>query len=432
MKQNLITDIINKMRPVVIKNKFTTVEEYKRNNPIEQGKDITEEYNGVPVVIENKNFNNGFILSSMDTDIQHFIEEKLTCRCNRKDNAPSYIVMTHNSKNFEKVYQTLEENGYKIYNYRYWENDKNIKNNQDYSPFEWFDDKYYRYDIEGFIKSLLPYMCEEESKRYEESLGNYIVTNASHLLKSIMLYVNYSNNRSLSEVMRFLNNMKEYEEIVKEVEMPGKTKEENNMPYHYLQPYLSAGLAQPEIVDLLKDVLTPVISAADENLKENSFDFSKLEKKCVIFIDKSADMNEWLSTEILMSFVGRLSKYGEVSKRHIKFLYDISDCEYAEDLDRILSLSRTHNISFDIIRRNMKLITSVPDDEKRMYDKIFPFIRTFVYMGAEEQDRKQAESIMQEFNQESKENIQLDDIPAEHCLVLIRGKNPILADKMQK
>ena len=143
-------------------------------------------------------------------------------------------------------------------------------------------------------------------------------------------------------------------------------------------------------------------------------------------------MNEWLSTEILMSFVGRLSKYGEVSKRHIKFLYDISDCEYAEDLDRILSLSRTHNISFDIIRRNMKLITSVPDDEKRMYDKIFPFIRTFVYMGAEEQDRKQAESIMQEFNQESKENIQLDDIPAEHCLVLIRGKNPILADKMQK
>lgn len=53
-------------------------------------------------------------------------------------------------------------------------------------------------------------------------------------------------------------------------------------------------------------------------------------------------------------------------------------------------------------------------------------------MGAEEQDRKQAESIMQEFNQESKENIQLDDIPAEHCLVLIRGKNPILADKMQK
>ena len=78
MKQNLITDIINKMRPVVIKNKFTTVEEYKRNNPIEQGKEITEEYNGVPVVIENKNFNNGFILSSMDTDIQHFIEEKLT------------------------------------------------------------------------------------------------------------------------------------------------------------------------------------------------------------------------------------------------------------------------------------------------------------------------------------------------------------------
>ena len=114
MKQNLITDIINKMRPAVIKNKFTTVEEYKRNNLIEQGMDITEEYNGVPVVIENKNFNNGFILSSMDTDIQHFIEEKLTCRCNRKDNAPSYIVMTHNSKNFEKVYQTLEENGYKI------------------------------------------------------------------------------------------------------------------------------------------------------------------------------------------------------------------------------------------------------------------------------------------------------------------------------
>lgn len=142
MKQNLITDIINKMRPAVIKNKFTTVEEYKRNNLIEQGMDITEEYNGVPVVIENKNFNNGFILSSMDTDIQHFIEENLTCRCNRKDNAPSYIVMTHNSKNFEKVYQTLEENGYKIYNYRYWENDKNIKNNQDYSPFEWFDDKY--------------------------------------------------------------------------------------------------------------------------------------------------------------------------------------------------------------------------------------------------------------------------------------------------
>ena len=31
MKQNLITDIINKMRPAVIKNKFTTVEEYKRN-----------------------------------------------------------------------------------------------------------------------------------------------------------------------------------------------------------------------------------------------------------------------------------------------------------------------------------------------------------------------------------------------------------------
>ena len=31
MKQNLITDIINKMRPVVIKNKFTTVEEYKRS-----------------------------------------------------------------------------------------------------------------------------------------------------------------------------------------------------------------------------------------------------------------------------------------------------------------------------------------------------------------------------------------------------------------
>ena len=340
--------------------------------------------------------------------------------------------MTHNSKNFEKVYQTLEENGYKIYNYRYWENDKNIKNNQDYSPFEWFDDKYYKYDIDGFIKSLLPYMCEEESKRYEESSGNYFVTNTSFLLKSIMLYVNYSNNRSLSEVMRILNNMKEYEEIVKEVDMPGKTKEENNMPYHYLQPYLSAGYAQTEIVDLLKDVLTPVISAADENLKENSFDFSKLEEKCVIFIDKSADMNEWLSTEILMSFVGRLSKYGEVSKRHIKFLYDISDCEYAEDLDRILSLSRTHNISFDIIRRNMKLITSVPDDEKRMYDKIFPFIRTFVYMGAEEQDRKQAESIMQEFNQESKENIQLDDIPAEHCLVLIRGKNPILADKMQK
>lgn len=37
MKQNLITDIINKMRPAVIKNKFTTVEEYKRNNLIEQG-----------------------------------------------------------------------------------------------------------------------------------------------------------------------------------------------------------------------------------------------------------------------------------------------------------------------------------------------------------------------------------------------------------
>lgn len=73
MKQNLITDIINKMRPAVIKNKFTTVEEYKRNNLIEQGMDITEEYNGVPVVIENKNFNNGFILSSMDTDIQHFM-----------------------------------------------------------------------------------------------------------------------------------------------------------------------------------------------------------------------------------------------------------------------------------------------------------------------------------------------------------------------
>ena len=93
MKQNLITDIINKMRPAVIKNKFTTVEEYKRNNLIEQGMDITEEYNGVPVVIENKNFNNGFILSSMDTDIQHFIEEKLTSRCNRKDNAPSYIIL---------------------------------------------------------------------------------------------------------------------------------------------------------------------------------------------------------------------------------------------------------------------------------------------------------------------------------------------------
>ena len=36
MKQNLITDIINKMRPAVIKNKFTTVEEYNRNNLIEQ------------------------------------------------------------------------------------------------------------------------------------------------------------------------------------------------------------------------------------------------------------------------------------------------------------------------------------------------------------------------------------------------------------
>lgn len=368
-------------------------------------------YESVPVSITNEDVNNALILGGGGSGISYFIEDKLMSPENNKKNAPSYIVFGQNVKRFEKLYESLKRSGYKIYNYRYWEGDEPVENNLTYNPFDWFTDNESIYE---FVSTI--------TQNYLHTDDKEMINICENLLISVMLYVNTSKRRTLTEVNRLLKNIKEYKKLTE--------GNERSEIYKRLQVYLSSGVAKTECLSLLKEAFNFSIYsvAKPKMLLKGKFDINILESKSVIFIDGGWMFREWLSSEIMTSFINSINSKEQPLKRHVKILYEVPQPGPIKNFESIAARARTHNFSIDIIMNNLE---SYIKADKINLESLLCSCKTFMYMGTKnEDDLMFSEDIINALSQNSKVTKEwLNNMLYDQCIVSVKNQKPMLVNK---
>lgn len=369
-------------------------------------------YDAVNLTINSQCLNNNIILGGGGSGLNNLLKLEVIGAGECKNDNPVYVVMTTCTKSFEKWYNHLEQHGYKIYNYRYWEEGYQIKNNLNYNPFEWFENLY---NIEQYASIICSYLNTEDT---------FIRKAAFYLLCSVISYVNQSESRNMLEVSKWLNNFDKYIEVI---------KEEDGYSYKSLQIFINAaGIAQKEILIKLSEAVSfTVYSISQPNkLTSDNFNDSILEEESIIFIDKAVDFNEWLSTGILASIMSKLSAEGHTNKRHVKFIYDISDAFLVEPingLEQMLRIGRMHNFSIDLYTHGLELY--VKSNKITLLELIIS-LRCFIFLGTKnKEDLALTEIIMKELYPELDIKLKLEDMSFEQYIVQIRGIKPILINK---